>query len=150
MVTGYKDSSASLCNAVALLARRLATEHVDPSGLQALLANRGIAIDKCPGLRPARLLVTLSEKLLCQSLVGKFKKLWALQLCGGQPAGIEAAIHAMRDFLASDENDGILLIDADNAFNRVNRAAALWNVQYICPALKHVLSNFYRAPTVFS
>ena len=39
----------------------------------------------------------------------------ALQLCGGQPAGIEAAIHAMRDFLASDENDGILLIDADNA-----------------------------------
>ena len=52
MVTGYKDSSASLCNAVALLARRLATEHVDPSGLQALLANRGIAIDKCPGLRP--------------------------------------------------------------------------------------------------
>ena len=53
----------------------------------------------------------------------------------------------MRDFLASDENDGILLIDADNAFNRVNRAAALWNVQYICPALKHVLSNFYRAPT---
>jgi len=148
---GYKDSSASLCNAVALLARRLATEHVDPSGLQALLANRGIAIDKCPGLRP----VGVGE--IARRIIGKAimsvsgekvqEAVGALQLCGGQPAGIEAAIHAMRDFLASDENDGILLIDADNAFNRVNRAAALWNVQYICPALKHVLSNFYRAPT---
>ena len=151
MVTGYKDSSASLCNAVALLARRLATEHVDPSGLEALLANRGIAIDKCPGLRP----VGVGE--IARRIIGKAimsvsgekvqEAVGSLQLCGGQPAGIEAAIHAMRDFLASDENDGILLIDADNAFNRVNRAAALWNVQYICPALKHVLSNFYRAPT---
>src|SRR5687767_9010324 len=49
MVTGYKDSSSSLCNAVAVLSRRLATEYVDPKGLEALLANRGIAIDKCPG-----------------------------------------------------------------------------------------------------
>ena len=52
MVTGYKDSSSSLCHAVAVLGRRLATECVDPKGLEALLANRGIAIDKCPGLRP--------------------------------------------------------------------------------------------------
>ena len=39
----------------------------------------------------------------------------------------------MREFLAQDDNDGILLIDADNAFNRVNRGVALWNVQYTCP-----------------
>ena len=52
MVTGYKDSSSSLCNAVAVLARRIATEMVDLKGLESLLANRGIAIDKCPGLRP--------------------------------------------------------------------------------------------------
>src|SRR5579872_6097995 len=71
----------------------------------------------------------------------------ALQLCAGHPVGVESAIHAMRGFLDSDESDGILLIDADNAFNRVNRAAALWNVQYVCPALKHVLVNFYRSPT---
>ena len=53
----------------------------------------------------------------------------------------------MRDFLAQEDNDGILLIDADNAFNRVNRAVALWNVQYICPAMKFVLINAYREPT---
>ena len=71
----------------------------------------------------------------------------ALQLCAGQPAGVESAIHAMRGFLKDDESDGILLIDADNAFNRVNRAVALRNIQHICPAMKHVLINFYRSPT---
>jgi hypothetical protein len=68
-----------------------------------------------------------------------------LQLCAGHPVGVESAIHAMRDFLDDDSSDGILLIDADNAFNRVNRAVALWNVQFTCPAMKHALINFYRS-----
>jgi len=151
MVTGYKDSSSSLCNAVAVMARRLATECVDPKGLEALLANRGIAIDKFPGLRP----VGVGE--IVRRIIGKAvmsvtgekvqEAVGALQLCGGQPAGVESAIHAMRGFLDDDDSDGIPLIDADNAFNRVNRAVALWNIQYICPAMKHVLINFYRSPT---
>jgi hypothetical protein len=88
MVTGYKGSSATLCNAVAIIARRLATEHVDPNGLQALLANRGIAIDKCPGLRP----VGVGE--IARRVIGKAimsvtgekvqEAAGALQLCAGQ------------------------------------------------------------------
>jgi hypothetical protein len=64
----------------------------------------------------------------------------SLQLCAGHPVGVESAIHAMRDFLDDESSDGILLIDADNAFNRINRSVALWNVQFTCPAMKHVLS----------
>ena len=52
LVTAHKETSSSLSHALALVTRRLATEYVDPEGLEALLANRGIAIDKCPGLRP--------------------------------------------------------------------------------------------------
>lgn len=151
MVTSFKDTSSNLCNAVAVLARRLASEYVDPAGLDALLANRGIAIDKCPGLRP----VGVGE--IVRRIVGKAimqvtgeevqRSVGALQLCAGHPTGVEAAIHAMRNFLEHDDNDGILLIDADNAFNRVNRAVALWNVQYTCPAMKFVLINAYRTPT---
>jgi hypothetical protein len=151
MVTGHKEASSILCNAVAVMARRLATEYVDPLGLEALLANRGIAIDKCPGLRP----VGVGE--IVRRIIGKAvmsvtgvkvqEAVGALQLCAGQPAGVESAIHAMRGFLDEDQSDGILLIDADNAFNRVNRAVALRNMQYICPAMKHVLINFYRSPT---
>ena len=36
-----------LCNSFALIARRLATEFVDLKGIEALIANRGIALDKC-------------------------------------------------------------------------------------------------------
>ena len=53
----------------------------------------------------------------------------------------------MRAFLDEDESEGILLMNADDAFNRPNRNVALWNIQYTCPAMKHVLINFYRAST---
>ena len=151
MVTGHKEASAQICNAVASVARRLATEYVDPEGLEALLANRGIALNKNPGLRP----VGVGE--MVRRIIGKAvmsvtgeqvqKAVGALQLCAGQPAGVKSAIHAMRGFLDDDESDGILLIDADNAFNRVNRSVALLNIQKICPAMKHILINFYRTPT---
>ena len=151
MVSGHKDASTSLTNALASVARRLVTEYVDPQGLEALLANRGIAIDKCPGLRP----VGVGE--MARRIIGKAvmavtgekvrESVGALQLCAGHPVGVESAIHGMRSFLDDDSSDGILLIDADNAFNRVNRAVALWNVQFSCPAMKHVLINCYRSPT---
>src|SRR6476660_2807237 len=43
MVTAHKEASSSLCNAVAVVARRLATEYVDPKALEALLdSNRQV------------------------------------------------------------------------------------------------------------
>ena len=67
----------------------------------------------------------------------------ALQLCARHPVGVESAIHAMRSFISDDDSYGILLIDADNAFNRINRSAALWNIQYTCPSMKHITINNY-------
>ena len=51
------------------------------------------------------------------------------QLCVGLQAGIEGAIHAMNELFAAHQNDlngwGMLLVDAANAFNLLNRAAML-------------------------
>ena len=151
MATSFHATSSALCNAVAVLAKRWASEYVDPKGLEALLANRGIAIDKCPGLRPVgvgEILRRIAGKAIMEVTKEEVQEaVGALQLCAGHPTGVEAAIHAMRTFFINDKSDGILLIDADNAFNRVNRQVALWNVQYTCPAMKHVLINTYRVPT---
>ena len=51
------------------------------------------------------------------------------QLCGGVRAGIEGAIDAVSDLFQEREKDGwgVLLIDASNAFNTINRQAVLWN-----------------------
>ena len=45
----------------------------------------------------------------------------SLQLCAGQDAGCEAAVHAMREIYDDEATEGILLVDASNAFNSLNR-----------------------------
>ena len=50
------------------------------------------------------------------------------QLCAGLEAGIDGAAHAMRQLWEENEGDdewGFLLVDARNAFNEINRTAAL-------------------------
>ncbi len=107
----FKYASQDLCYSLALLARRLCTEYVDPNGLTALMACRLIALDKRPGVRPigicetARRIILFITKNDLQDAIG------SLQLCGGQIAGIEAATF-------QDENtEGVLLVDASNDFN---------------------------------
>ena len=59
-------------------------------------------------------------------------------------AGVESAIHAMRGFLDDDQSDGILLIDADNAFNRINRVHLSSNEAYFDQFLSLTDANIYE------
>ena len=68
-----------------------------------------------------------------------------LQTCAGQVGGCEAAIHAMRRIYQIPSTEGVLLIDAENAFNRLNRSAALHNIKHLCPSFSTVLSDTYQA-----
>ena len=68
------------------------------------------------------------------------------QLCAGQEGGVEAAIHAMLQVFELDDTDAVLLVDTTNAFNKLNRRAALHNIRFICPEFATVLINWYRRP----
>ena len=68
----------------------------------------------------------------------------SLQLCAGQKSGSEAAIHAMYTIFEADEMDGVLLIDASNAFNALNRQAVLHNIRVQCPIIAIYAINTYR------
>ncbi|EDO35883.1 predicted protein [Nematostella vectensis] len=89
----FKKSSSDLCDALALLTRRLYTEYTDPMTIEPILASRLIPLDK-----------------------GK------------------------------SETDAVMLVDASNAFNSVNRAAALPNIRVLCPTLAPFVINTYRLP----
>ena len=69
-----------------------------------------------------------------------------LQLCGGQVARSEAAIHAMHDVFNDDDTESILLIDEENAFNSINRKVIPHNLKFICPVIATYISNCYMYP----
>ena len=107
-----------------------------------------IALDKCPGVRPIGMCET-ARRIISKAILTITK--WDLQeiagstqLCAGQVAGIEAAIHAMRETFLDSDTEAILLVDASNAFNSLNRKAALLNIKHTCPTLATVLINIYR------
>ena len=131
-------------------ARKIATTLYDPLLLEAYIACRLIPLDKDPGIRP----IGIGE--VVRRIVGKTISRIAsdyikeaagpLQTCAGHGAGAEAAIHAMRQIFREEGTDGVLLIDASNAFNCLNRAVALHNIQVSCPIIARYLINTYRRP----
>ena len=52
----------------------------------------------------------------------------------------------MRTIYQQEATDAVLLIDAKNEFNCLNRSVALHNIQIICPILAMYLINTYRHP----
>ena len=65
------------------------------------------------------------------------------QLCAGQAAGTEIAFHAIHRLFEQPEVEGALLVDAQNAFNNLNRQVALHNVWQLCPSISTALTNTY-------
>ena len=148
MCTSFKSTSADLCEALASIARRICSSFVDPKGLSAFVACRLIALDKCPGVRPIGIGETVRRiigKAIAFAINDEIKDAAGpLQLCAGHISGCEAAVHAMRQVFEAPETDAVILVDASNAFNSLNRQTALRNVQHLCPALSKALINTYR------
>jgi hypothetical protein len=136
---------------LALIARWICSSFVNPKGLAPLLACRLIALDKCPGIRPIGICEThrriISKSILAVTRADLRDAAGAEQLCAGQIAGIEAAIHSIRSAFSNDETEAILLVDATNAFNTMNRQVALINARQLCPSLATALINIYNNPT---
>ena len=144
-----KQSSTKLCEAIATMAKTLCTQYIDPSTIEPLVASRLIPLDKGEGaVRP----IGVGEVIrrICGKCVMNIverdvaEASGSLQLCAGQKSGSEAAIHAMHRIFEADDTDAVLLIDASNAFNALNRAAALHNIRVLCPVIAVYAINTYR------
>ena len=144
----FKTCGTELCESVALLARKLCTELVDPDPLAAFISCRLIPLDKNPGIRPIGIGEVL-RRVIGKSVTTLLKpEILAatapLQAAAGLQGGVEAAIHSLRTMYEDEDTHGILLVDADNAFNRLNRKVALHNTSVVCPELYKYLVNTYR------
>ena len=154
MCCSFKEASHHLCNTLADTARRIATCYVDPSGLEALNACRLIALDKMPGLRPIGV-GEVAKRILGRSILRIVKEdvqrvVGPLQMCVGFENGVEVASLAMHAVFEDKHTEAVLLVDAENAFNKLNRKVALLNILHSCPSIAPVLINTYRSqPKLF-
>ena len=59
----------------------------------------------------------------------------------------KAAIYSMNMMYEDENADAILLVDASNAFNLLNRQSFLHNISYLCPPIAIFVKNCYSTPS---
>ena len=146
----YGETGSDLRKAFAETVKKICIENVSDDSLEAFTACRLVPLDKCPGLRP----IGVGEVL--RRIAGKVVMFIAkndvmdsssnIQMCSGHEAGSEAAIHSMKDMFEKDDTEAVLLVDAANAFNSINREAILHNIRILCPILATYVTNCYKIP----
>jgi hypothetical protein len=150
----YNKASSQLAEAMSNLAKRLCTEHIKPYCLKEFVACRLIPLDKGldkdgkPGVRPIGI-GEVFRRIIGKSVIGVLKAdiqdtAGPLQTCAGLRSGIEASIHATRRIWQHESTEALIQVDADNAFNRLNRQVALHNIKQLCPPLHMYLFNHYQ------
>ena len=146
----HEAHSSHLRNEVATLATKMCNQILPWSKGRALISGRLIALDKCPCVRPIGIGECL-RRIICKSVAESTKidleeTCSTDQLACGLKAGVEGAIHALSDVFDENKEDGcgMLLMDASNAFNSLNRETALQNARILWPRCSSFLLNTYR------
>ena len=136
------------------MAKILCKDELDQAQLHSiepLNACRLIPLNKNPGVRPIGIGEVL-RRIIGKAVMKVFKDdvqtaAGPSQLCAGQQAGCEAAIHSVVDNFNEDiDCEGVLQIDASNAFNSLNRKIFMHNIKIICPYLSTYVNNTYAKP----
>ena len=147
----FGTASSELRKTFALFVKRLCVEEIkNAESLESFIACRLTSLDKRPGLRPigvGEVLRKIAGKVVMILLKKDvLRAAGSQQLCGGQIAGSKAAIHAMHDVFNDDNTEGILLIEAENAFDSINRKVMLHNLKLLCPVIGTYILNCYMCP----
>ena len=152
----YGKTTNHLCGVIAEFAKVLATEEVPGEILTEFVACRLVPLDKGSdskgdiGVRPVgvgEVLRRIVGKLVVDVVKSDIQDaVGPLQTCAGLRSGIEGSIHAVKEIWDEDDTEAALLVDADNAFNRLNRKLALHNIRELCPVFHRYLYNTYQLP----
>ena len=117
------------------------------TSLGIFLASGLVLFDKNPGLRPigvGEVVCKIAGKVVMSIVKDDVTKaVRNLQLCGGQDAGCEPNEHSMHDIFGTNKAETVLLADAENAFNSINRQVFLHNIRHICPPVATFVHKCY-------
>ncbi|CAM9989991.1 unnamed protein product, partial [Heterosigma akashiwo] len=118
LLVSHGKASERLREAVVDLATKMSNEVMEWSAISALLARRGLMLDKKPGLRPIGVGEVL-QRILAKSVAWVTKgdvtqESGVDNLAGGLKSGIEGGVHAMKELWADEGTE--VVVDASNAF----------------------------------
>ena len=147
----HRKSSTNLRLAYARFANWQANHNIPWAAIRALQSNRGLALDKFPGVRPIGI-GNIERRFIAKCVIAEAgpaatQAAGTTQLAVGLPAGIEGAIHAARehwDAQADQPDFGFLQIDAKNAFNELDRTMMLYVTRYLWPHGARYAYNCYK------
>ena len=116
-------------------AQTIYVKHSPRSSLEALLACRLMPLDKNPGLRSIgihEVLRQIASKVVVshirEDIILAVGLLW---VCAGQEIECESLVHAIHEVYEDQSSGAVLLVDASNAFNSINRNVFL-HITIIC------------------
>ena len=148
----FVKESSDLAKAIAEFAKSLCQTNLDDlKPLESYLACSLIPLDKNPGLRPigiGEVLRRIIGKAVTTVLMPDLKEsVDGVQMCVSSEGGAEAAVHAMCDIFSEGSCQGAIQVDANNAFNSINRKVLLHNVKVLCPPIATFTHNCYSVPS---
>ena len=147
----YGLASSDCREAIALMTRKMCTDMLDTDempSIEAMLGCRLLPLNKNPGCRPIGIGEIL-RRIMSKAAMSVFtddviQSSGSVQICAGHKGGAEAAIHAVRTMFEDNDDYAVILIDASNAFNSINRKAALHNIGVLCPIMHTFACNLYQ------
>ena len=144
----FDTANNGLWKAFTNVVKKLCTNLIETQTIKAFLSCRLIPVDKNPCLRligVGEVLRRIAGKVIVSVLKNDIIDCnGSLQVCAGQEAGIEAAVHLLNSMYNDENNDAVLLVDASNAFNSLNREVFLHSISYISPAISVSVKNCYN------
>lgn len=148
----YRAQSAQLRAALRNLIEWTSNELVPWGAIRALFSNRLLPFAKPDGgVRPIAI-GQIWRRLMAKTVIlitraEPAEACGSLQLCCGLDSGVEGGIHAARQFWEAHSTEpeiGFLQVDADNAFNRLDKTAMLWVVRHEWPSGAMFIFNCYK------
>ena len=118
-INNFGTSSSDLRKAFANVVQKSCTDLVETHTTEAFLSGRSIPLDKNPGFSPIGVGEVL-RRIAGKAFVSVLKEdvikcTGVLQICAGQEAAIETAIHLMNMMYEDENTDAILLVNASSA-----------------------------------
>ena len=82
-------------------------------------------------------MVEVNNAMTSRMLPAHFSSAWA-------KSRVLRRLSTVRESYLSESTEAVLLVDTTNAFNSLNRNAALHNIRHVCPSLATVIINTYQ------